>query len=169
MIHFKEAPTTDLEAPKLIRVRPGPPLRVVLLNEKYVGLDTHYWGGHTVSCPGAETCKACRSGLIPVWSGFIFCQLWDGGRIGVLAITPVMGAMFTMRANGRSGLLGMKVALRRKTKEPNSGVLTDFHGFNEEFDSQSIERLIRRVRIIFRDYVIKDMGEPNASVSQRAD
>lgn len=160
MIRFTDLPPTDLEAPKLLRVKPGAPLQVKLLNEKYVGTDTHYWGGHTVSCPGEKTCKACGNGLVAIWSGFIFCQLWDGGRIAILAITPVMGATLTTQATHPQGLLGMKVTFRRKTKEANSGVLTQFHGFHTEFDEQTIERLVKRVRIIFKDYVIEDCGPP---------
>jgi hypothetical protein len=165
MIIFKEAPKTDFEAPKLLRVKPGPPLRVVLLNRKYVGLDTHYWGGHTVNCPGDKTCKACRSGLFPVWSGFIFVSAWEGGRVAVLALTPVMGAMLTMTGNGNGSLLGMRVIFRRKTKQRNSGVLTEFAGVETLCDEQHEERLINRVRIIFKDYVIEDSGEPNSKVS----
>lgn len=160
MIRFTECPTTDLEAPKLMRVRPGPPLEVQLLNKTYVGIDTHYWGGHTIACPGEETCKACHDGLISVFSGFIFVQYWDGGRVALLALTPVMCANVTMRINSGHSLLGMKVRFSRKTKEPNSGVLTTFHGWSKLLDSQSQERLIMRVRIIFKDYVIQNSGPP---------
>jgi hypothetical protein len=166
MIRFIDCPSPDLEAPKLLRVKPGAQLQVKLLNEKYAGLDTHYWGGHTVACPGEDTCKACGNGLVAVWSGFIFVQLWDGGRIAVLALTPVMGATLTMRRHETNGLLGMKVGFRRKTKEPNSGVLTQFFGHSTEFDQQSIERLIMRVRIIFKDYVIEDSGPPKNPSAQ---
>lgn len=158
MINFKEAPKVDLEAPRLLRVKPGAPLRLILLNCKYVGLDTHYWGGHTISCPGEETCKACKSGLIAVFSGFIFCQRDYRSRVAVLALTPVMCAMVTMSRDVAGGLLGMEVTFRRKTKEANSGVLTDVHGIADDFDAQTIERLINRVRIIFKDYVIEDKG-----------
>jgi hypothetical protein len=75
--------------------------------------------------------------------------------------------MITMRTDSGSRLLGMKVRFRRKTKEPNSGVLTTFHGTSEEVDEQSFERLLMRVRIIFKDYVIKDSGEMNTPASQR--
>jgi len=168
MIRFTDPPTSDLEAPRLLRVKPGPELRVQLLNEKYVGIDTHYWGGHTIACPGEATCKACRQGLISVWGGFIFCQLWGGGRIAVLALTPVMAANMLLHRDETHGLLGMKVALSRKTKEPNSGVLTRFHSGTKECDRQSMERLIMRVRIIFKDYVIQDSGQPNESIAQTA-
>lgn len=167
MIHFKELPPTDVEAPRLLRVRPGPPLRVTLLNTKYVGLDTHYWGGHTVACPGEATCKACHSGLVAIFAGYIFCQLEPGSRVAIVALTPVMCAILCMNRDPVGGLLGMKVTFRRKTKEPNSGVLTTFHGIAPEFDPQTIDRLIMRVRIIFKDYCIKDSGETNEPVSQR--
>lgn len=167
MIYFKRVPKVDLEAPKLVRVRPGPPLRVKLLNKDYVGLDTHYWGGHTVSCPGEKTCKACGSGLVPVFAGFTFCQLWDGGRVGVLALTPVMCANVEMHSSESGGLLGMKCSFQRKSKEPNSGVVTRVSGFDDEFDLQSQERLVNRVRIIFKDYCIKSSGEENESISQQ--
>jgi len=160
MLLFRELPKIDLEAPRLLRVKPGPPLKVKLLNTRYVGIDTHYWGGHTVACPGEDTCKACKSGLIAVFSGFIFCQLWEGGRVALLALTPVMCATLLMACNQPDGLLGMKVTFRRKTKEPNSGVSTVVHGYATEFDRQTQERLVLRVRIIFKDYVIEDKGRP---------
>jgi len=165
MIRFKEAPKVDLEAPKLLRVKPGPPLHVILLNSKYVGLDTHYWGGHTIACPGEETCKACKSGLIAVFAGFIFCQSTYGSRVALLALTPVMCAMVTMSRDIAGGLLGMKVNFQRKSKEPNSGVLTNCYGIASDFDQQTLERLINRVRIIFRDYVIEDKGPPTGPSS----
>lgn len=168
MIRWTEAPKADLDAPKLVRVRPKCPMYVKLLNRKYVGLDTHYWGGHTVHCPGSESCKACQAGLFPVWSGFIFVQLWDGGRVAVLALTPVMAANITMLRREENGLLGMKMSFRRKTKAPNSGVITEFHGMANEFDEQSIERLTARVRIIFKDYCIQDLGPPDGPNRQQA-
>jgi hypothetical protein len=165
MISFKKLPKVDLGAPKLLRVKPGPPLDVKLLNNAYVGLDTHYWGGHTIACPGPATCKACGSGLVAVYSGFIFVQLWDGGQIALLALTPVMCANLELRIRDTHGLLGMKVSFRRKTKEPNSGVLVQFHGFLNDFEEQTQERLIMRVRIIFKDYVIEDKGPVRNPVS----
>jgi len=167
MIHFTDLPAVDLEAPKLIRVKPGNPLRVKLLNKKFVGLETHYWGGHTVACPGTDTCKACGSGLISTYAGFIFCQCWEGGRIGVLVLTPVMCANVTLHVAGNKGLLGMRVSFARKTKEPNSGVRSTFHGFDSENDEQTQERLVMRVRIIFKDYVIKSQVPTDDTGSQR--
>lgn len=168
MIRFTELRDVDLEAPKLLRVKPGPALKVKLLNTKYVGLDTHYWGGHTVACPLSDVCKACSQGLISVWAGFIFCQRWEGGRVAVLALTPVVAANLTMHANPVTGLLGMKISLSRKSSEPNSGIFCGFHGTTLEYDKQTKERLIMRVRIIFKDYVIQDAGESDESISQRA-
>lgn len=158
MMRFTDLPKVDLEAPKLLRVKPGNKLHIKLLNVKYVGVDTHYWGGHTIACPGPETCKACGSGLVAVFSGFIFCQLWGGGRVALLALTPVMCANILQRVKDAHGFLGMKVAFWRKTKEINSGVCTAFHGFDDDFDEQTQERLVSRVRIIFKDYVIEDKG-----------
>jgi len=97
---------------------------------------------------------------MPVWSGFIFVKSWEGTRIGVLAITPVMGATLTFNRGEKGDLLGMREAFRRKTKEPNSGVLTNFHDRDVECEEQTIERLLLRVRIIFKDYVIQDSGPP---------
>jgi hypothetical protein len=158
MIRFRELPKVDIEAPKLMRVRPGPPLEVKLCNKKYVGLDTHYWGGHTIHCPGEETCKACGDGMVAIFSGFIFVQLWTGGRVALLALTPVMCATLTMANTETGNLLGMKCRFRRKSKAVNSGVVTSVHGFDSEIDAMSGERLVTRVRIIFKDYVIQAFG-----------
>ena len=155
MIHFTKPPADALEAPKVVRVQPGAPLKVQLANANYVGTDTHYWGGHTIACKQSGECKACQSGLMPVWAGFIFCTRWNGGRVALLALTPVVAANMTLNADPEKGLLGMKVTLRRKTKAINSNILTSFHGFDPDVVPETQVRLVARVRILFKDYMIE--------------
>lgn len=157
MIRFCDPPKDDFEAPQLYRVKGVKPIQCLLLNDKYVGLDTHFWGGHTIACPGSDTCRACGEGLVAVWGGFIFAQTWERGKVTVLALTPVMAAMLLSNVEDSRGLLGMKVTFRRKTEAANSGVLTNFHGWATDFDGQTQERLVARVRIIFKDYVIDQL------------
>jgi len=167
MLRFVDAPQEEHEAPKLFRVRGMIPVHIQFLNIKFVGVDTHYWGGHTIACPGEETCKACKDGLVAVWGGFIFGESWGGGKVTLVALTPVMAATITMNVNDAQGLLGMKVTFRRKTKAANSGVHTTFHGKASQVNEQTMERLIMRTRIIFKDYVIEDQGPPNGPSSPR--
>jgi hypothetical protein len=61
---------------------------------------------------------------------------------------------------GTEGLLGMKIALTRKTKAPNANILTYVHGYDTDVKEESVERLIKRVRVLFKDY---DIGFPAAS------
>ena len=165
MLRFVEPPTEDHEAPKLYRVRGMIPVHVQILNRKYIGVDTHYWGGHTIACPGEETCKACGEGLIAVWGGFIFGETWGGGKVTLIALTPVMAATLTMNVTDERGLLGVKVTFRRKTNAANSGVITSFHGKADVIREQTLERLIMRTRILFKDYVIEDHGPPKGPCS----
>lgn len=161
MINFIEVPKDALNTPQVIRVRPGPYLRVNLVCRKYVGCNTHYWGGHTIACPMTRDCKACQSGLMPVWGGFIFVTAWNHDRVGLLALTAVVASRLLERVEGSEGLLGMKIALARKTKAPNANILTMFHGYDTDVKEESVERLIKRVRVLFKDY---DIGfPPNAS------
>lgn len=160
MICFKPVPTDALSTPKVIRVQPGSPLRVTLACRSYVGCDTHYWGGHTIACPMNRDCKACQAGLMPVWGGFIFCTAWNNDRVGLLSLTPVVAANMQLRIEGTMGLLGMKVALSRKTKAANSNILTMFHGYDPEVKEEFEIRLIKRVRVLFKDY---DIGFPSTA------
>lgn len=158
MICFKPVPKDALDTPQVIRVRPGPALRINLVCRTYVGCDTHYWGGHTIACPMTRDCKACQAGLMPIWGGFIFCTAWNHDRVGLLALTPVVASTLTQRIEGQMGLLGMKVALSRKTKAANSNIITMFHGYDEDVTEEFETRLISRVRVLFKDY---DIGFPS--------
>lgn len=158
MIQFCNPPTDALDTPKVLRVQPGSPLRVWLLCKNYVGCNTHWYGGHTVACPMNRDCKACNAGLMPEWGGFIFVSGWQGGKVAMLALTPVVAANLTLMVLNKSGLLGMKVTLARKTKAANSNILTTFHGFDPEAEEQPVNRLVARVRVLFKDY---DLNFPN--------
>jgi hypothetical protein len=160
VINFIEVPKDALNTPQVIRVRPGPALRVNLVCKKYVGCNTHYWGGHTVACPMTRDCKACQAGLMPVWGGFIFVTAWNHSRVGLLALTAVVASNLLERVEGSDGLLGMKIALTRKTKAANANILTNFHGYDTDVKEETVDRLIKRVRVLFKDY---DIGFPPSS------
>lgn len=160
MIRFKPVPKDALNTPQVIRVKPGQPLRVNLVCREYVGCDTHYWGGHTIACPMNRDCKACQAGLMPVWGGFIFATAWNFDRVGLLALTPVVAANLQLHIKGSVGLLGMKVALTRKTKAANSNISTFFHGYDSDCKEETQLRLINRVRVLFKDY---DIGFPSSA------
>lgn len=160
MLSFIPPPADALSTPQVLRVRPGPALRVTLVCRNYVGCNTHYWGGHTIACPMNRECKACQAGLMPVWGGFIFVTAWNHDRVGLLALTPVVAANMTLRVEGSTGLLGMKVALTRKTKAANSNILTMFHGYDTDVKEEFESRLVKRVRVLYKDY---DIGFPSAA------
>jgi hypothetical protein len=97
---------------------------------------------------------------MPVWGGFIFVTAWNHDRVGLLALTPVVAANMTLRVEGSTGLLGMKVALTRKTKAANSNILTMFHGYDTDVKEEFESRLVKRVRVLYKDY---DIGFPSAA------
>jgi hypothetical protein len=95
---------------------------------------------------------------MPVWGGFIFCTAWNHDRVGLLSLTPVVAANLTLRIEGTMGLLGMKIALSRKTKAINSNIACAFHGYDTDVKEEFNLRLIKRVRVLFKDY---DIGFPS--------
>jgi len=45
-------------------------LKAIITSHGLIGCDTHYWGGHTVPCAGAE-CEACEDGNAYRWHAYL--------------------------------------------------------------------------------------------------
>ena len=104
----------------LIRTPRGAPLYAIITSPSFLGLDTHFWKGHTTPCE-APNCSACEHGLMATWHGYL--SLWNpknnhaaifeftaaGGiqledyarRIGTLRGAALLAQRIGKRANGR--------------------------------------------------------------------
>ncbi len=54
----------------LLRTPAARPLAAIVTSNDLVGCDTHFWGGHTVPCDGAE-CDACQHGAAYRWHAYL--------------------------------------------------------------------------------------------------
>lgn len=104
----------------LLRTPKGAPLYGIITSPHFIGVDTHFWKGHTTPCE-APNCSACEHALIATWHGYL--SLWQpktnhaaifeftatGGlqledyarRTGTLRATALLAQRIGKRANGR--------------------------------------------------------------------
>jgi len=54
----------------LVRTPAGSTLKAIVTSDGLIGCETHFWGGHTVPCEGAE-CEACEAGIAYRWHGYL--------------------------------------------------------------------------------------------------
>lgn len=135
----------------LIRTKPKAVLDVVFLAHKWVGIETHYFGGHTIRHKERE-CKACDRNVPRIWKGFIPVHLSsDSNRRGLLQFTPrVVTALLDGASDGGS-VLGMRSLFSRTGDRVNSPLKCLVIGWLEPSEVYSQERCESLVRAIFNE------------------
>lgn len=87
----------------IVRAHPTKALKLMLLSDEFLGIETHYWNHRTGPC--RETaCEACLAGYVSRWKGYILAIDTATDRSVVLEFTPP-GATSMDEAKSRYGTL----------------------------------------------------------------
>jgi len=153
---FTNDPTTDC-SPSLpiVRTKAGQRLRVILIAPEWRGVNTHYWGGHTVVCPGERKCPACMVNQVKRWQGFIPISNFEQQRFAILQFTPMVLPALRRTTGGSRGPLGLLCCFVRHGSRPNSPLGVTVEGRVDVKEAWTVEQLEHILRRIF------EMKDPN--------
>jgi len=123
-------------------------VRAILICRSWKGVNTHWYGKHTIACCGTEACPACDVGMAPVRKFYIAARSLRDNNQAILMITP--GAAISIHHHRRleTGLLGMEVILGRAAKRntaPMTARCVNYHPDTSEFGQERLERVILRI------------------------
>lgn len=149
---FKDRPDPALirRPLKVVRVKPGEPLRVVHLCRVIVGLDTHWFGGSTIACTQTE-CKACDRDVPIVWKGFVpVGKMSDPTHQALLQITPNVIGTLEQYQLATLGYLGLEVVYERSGSRLNSPLKCKCYSRQAVTETFDRKRVVEIVQALFR-------------------
>ena len=102
-----------------IRIKPGKPLNSLILSEDVVAAWTHYDGGRSRICLGAE-CQVCARNLAARWYGYLCIYSTASNKKGLLEITPRCAEALTAWHEVHRTLRGARISVWRDGPRINS-------------------------------------------------
>jgi len=148
---FDPNPPADVRVPyPIVRCSQGSTLNIVVVTERWVGLPTHYWGGHTVWCPGEDVCKACLSGQIKRWQGYVLAHALDEGPVAIVHLTNLAAFMILEYTQNDLNIFALKIQLMRGKKAANSPLIATVHGRKQGVKKLPMKALETTVQNIYR-------------------
>ena len=148
MIFDNDIGTTAPPALPILVAKWDHPIKAILICQEWVGVRTHWYGGHTIACCGTENCKACEAGQLWVKKLYIAAKSPTSGNSAILMLTPVACSLIRPHLSRSSGCLGCEVVIGRAAKRntaPMTATVVDYHPSTEDFGLQRLERVIRRI------------------------
>lgn len=110
----------------------GKSVRVICLTKKIAGVETHWFGGHTIACCGTDNCLACQADHQAVWKGYFV-----GGDIatcnkGLIMVTDGAYESFESYEQHDDGFLGLRITISREGRRRNSPMRAAMFGRVDE-------------------------------------
>ncbi len=140
----------DCQAPPLpiIVVGHKRPIRAILVCTDWVGVKTHWFGGHTIACSDGENCPACEANKQWVKKYYIAARGSESGNLALLMLTPLAAEMIVKGRARVGGLLGVEIVISRSAKRntaPMQARLVGYHPGTDDFGTARLERVVRRI------------------------
>lgn len=146
-------PPTDAYSPwQIHKVEPGQKVKFVCQSREWEGVEAHWYGNHSIKCPGVDVCDLCVQHIAQVWKGYLLGRALSGGEPEIFQITPLAARTLKTLIDRPEGLLGAIICLERKGKRRNSPLEASIRGFTTVDLEIPFERLERSVAVIFRHY-----------------
>lgn len=148
-MRFQDEPRDNVQSPlPIVRCRPGRPLGVILCQNRWRGLDTHYWRKRTIPCVGLATCEPCQANQAARWQGFIICQSTKSKTFALLTFTP--GVLQTLREalDTYGTLVGVELVLSRLGDRINAPLTANVAGVHKvalEFPTSKLDDCLKRL------------------------
>lgn len=94
----------------------------LITSPAFVGLDTHFWKGHTTPCL-APNCEACEKGMAATWHGYLAIFWPPTGRQSLFEFTAQAGLAIQEHLLKTGTLRGTNLSAQRAHSRANSRVL----------------------------------------------
>lgn len=110
---------------KILPVKPGTPVRGLILSEQIIGCKTHWTFGRTKPCVGIENgCEGCGQGAAVRWKGYLAVYL-PASRTGWLLEVSQHAFDNNLELCCVTGLRGRDFSAYRKGPHKNSPLMID--------------------------------------------
>lgn len=152
MSRNKKPPKDSYSPYKIVQVPPETAVKFVCQSREWEGLQTHWYGNHSVRCPGEMNCDLCIERIPTVWKGYLFGQAVDGGNTAMFQLTPLAAFTLEELTESKRGLLGAIISLKRAGRRKNSPLEASIRGFDRSVKEIPFEALERTVSVIYREY-----------------
>lgn len=123
-------------------------VRAILVCHTWIGVRTHWFGGHTIACCGTDNCLACEAGQQWVKKFYIVGRSPGSGNLAILMLTPVAAQQTKKCLAKDASLLGTEVILGRgaaRNTSPMTARVINHHDDVDDFGMHRLERCIRRI------------------------
>ena len=124
------------------------PVRAILVCSSWVGVRTHWYGGHTIACCGTDNCPACEAGQQWTKKFYIAGRSPGTGNVAILMLTPVAVNQVLQVLGHAPNLLGTEIILGRgaeRNTSPMTARVVNQHDDVDDFGTARLERVIRRI------------------------
>lgn len=148
-MRFEKAPETIL-APswKILVCKGGCAISFVSICQQYVGLYTHWYGGHTVACSKPDDCACCDRGTRREFKAYLAAEPERGETQTIIQITHTCTLALHRFLSRSGGILGLRIKLERAGKADTSMLQISMHGFvtvKEQIKPVRLEKMLARV------------------------
>lgn len=106
----------------LRRAPPGGHLVAAITSEDLIGLDTHFFGGHTVPCERPD-CKACSKAMPFRWHGYVAAIDATNNLHFIFEFTAQAADAFVQYRDAHGTLRGCRFEARRLNSKANGRVI----------------------------------------------
>jgi len=111
-------PEANRYALPLLRTPKAGALFAIITSPDLIGLDTHFWKGHTMPCE-APNCEACEHGMPTAWHGYIAVFNPASNHQALLEFTPAGGLQLEAYRDTAGTLRGANLKAERAGKRAN--------------------------------------------------
>lgn len=106
---------------QIIRVKPGKPMRCIVLSHDLVGAQTHYHQRRTQICQGAA-CGICALNEKPRWYGYLSAMSLAGSIRVIVEVTPLCVPSIDEYFRDHGTLRGAQLSLERIGARDNAPI-----------------------------------------------
>jgi len=133
----------------VIRTKPGPGLRVVILSNEWLWAPTHFDGKRTVICNDNPDCILCRK-QVQSWKGFVVVREFSGTRHALLSITPNVVDAIKSGRESLGSLAGLVVHFTRLGRQNNSPLAANVQSILSDVEPIPWRETITHLERVFK-------------------
>lgn len=161
MLQFVDEPQEVVHKPMAIVVcKPTQRVDCIILVRRLAGVQTHWFGGHTIACCGTDNCPACQANYAPVWKGFFVAFGMMSGDKALVMVTEGAYEALGQHVQHKNGLLGLRVVITRQGRRVNSPMCLGTFGRVPDYPEYPQAALFQMVSRIFAANAIEQPHSP---------
>ena len=137
---------------QIVKVLPGKPVKFVSQSKQWEDVYTHWYGGHSIKCPGPDNCSLCKTRHDVTWKAYLLGTAPTGGVTAIFQLTPLAASTLIEWADLPRGLLGAIIVLKREGTRDNGPLTSELRGWCDHVSERSYPRLERVVKVLYKQY-----------------